>query len=135
VVLAFVGIDNISVDQSYLDGLKAKSQAQIQREIQAENAETEREKARLAAELAGQETLRVQAQLETEKAKTDIALEVADRDKKVSAKRNEVWSISPEAYELERIRLMSEAFDDADKIYFIPEGQDITLYLGTPPVR
>jgi len=135
VEITFVGIKNITVDQAYLDGLKAKSQAQIGREIEAENAATERQRANLAVDLAAAKTLEIQAQLETEKANTDISLEIARREKLVAKEQNEVWRLSPEAFELERIRLMMESLDETDKIYFVPEGQNISIYLGMPPLR
>lgn len=115
-----VGVNDIGVDETYAAKLKEKATAQIQ------------------VELSKELTKQMQEQINQEKAQTDVAMEIAERNNKVAAEEAKVYAISPEAYELERLRLLKDVVGDSSKIYFIPEGADITLYLAgensTPPI-
>jgi regulator of protease activity HflC (stomatin/prohibitin superfamily) len=119
VTLLDVGINNISPSPSYMAALEEKAAAQI------------------AVEVAQQRTLTLQEQINQERAQTDIEMERAARDRQVAEERAKVWELNPEAYELERLRLLGEVLGESDKVYFVPQGADLTLLLsgmGTAPV-
>lgn len=104
---------NISVDPQYQAKLQEKSTAAIE------------------IELAEQKAKQLEKQLEQEQAQTEIDLEKARRANLVAEEEAKVYETSEEAYELKRLELMKDMLDDSDKVYFIPEGTDITLFLGT----
>ncbi len=104
---------NISVDPQYQAKLQEKSTAAIE------------------IELAEQKARQLQKQLEQEQAQTEIDLEKARRANLVAEEEAKVYETSKEAYELKRLELMKDMLGESDKVYFIPEGADITLFLGS----
>lgn len=104
---------NISVDPQYQAKLQEKSTAAIE------------------IELAEQKAKQLEKQLEQEQAQTEIDLEKARRANLVAEEEAKVYETSKEAYELKRLELMKDMLGDSDKVYFIPEGSDITLFLGS----
>lgn len=88
--------------------------------------------------LAQRETARLEEVLIQEQKQTTIDLEIASREQQVAAKKAETYEKSDRAYELERLRLLGEVVGPSDKLYFVPEGTDLTLFLGNQtgvPVR
>lgn len=108
-----LNVMNIGVDPQYQAKLQEKSTAAIE------------------IELAEQKAKQLEKQLEQEKAQTEIDLEKARRANLVAEEEAKVFEESAEAYELKRLELMKDMLDESDKIYFIPEGADITLFLGS----
>lgn len=104
---------NISVDPQYQAKLQEKSTAAIE------------------IELAEQKAKQLEKQLEQEQAQTEIDLEKARRANLVAEEQAKVYEESKEAYELKRLELMKGMLGESDKVYFIPEGADITLFLGS----
>jgi hypothetical protein len=107
-----VGVNNIGVDDEYASKLKEKAVSQV------------------ASELAAQKTRQLAEQVKQEKAQTDVDLEIAKRKNLVSEEENKIYTLNPQAFELERLRLLKDVVGDNDKIYFIPEGTDINLVLS-----
>lgn len=118
VELLDIRVSNFQPDQAYLDLLKEKAQVGLEQEI------------------AQQRTLQLEEQLNQERAQTEIELEKARRENQVNQELSRVYDTSDRYYELERLRLLQNVIGDSDKLYFIPEGADLTLILsgqtGTP---
>lgn len=112
IALKTLNVMNIGVDPQYQAKLQEKSTAAIE------------------IELAEQKAKQLEKQLEQEKAQTEIDLEKARRANLVAEEEAKVFEESEEAYELKRLELLQGMLDDSDKVYFIPEGADITLFLG-----
>lgn len=110
-----VGINNISPSEEFLKLLEAKANAQV------------------AVEVARSETAKLQEQLKQEQAQTNIELEKARRNNLVNEELAKVYEQNPQYYELERLRLFKDVVGPNDKFWFIPEGSDITLFLGDTP--
>lgn len=113
VALNTLNVMNVGVDPQYQAKLQEKSTAAIE------------------IELAEQKAKQLEKQLDQEKAQTEIDLEKARRANLVAEEEAKVFEQSAEAYELRRLELMKDMLDESDKIYFIPEGADITLFLGS----
>lgn len=113
IALTAFQVMNISVDPQYQAKLQEKSTAAIE------------------IELAEQKAKQLEKQLEQEQAQTEIDLEKARRANLVAEEEAKVYETSEEAYELKRLELMKDMLGESDKVYFIPEGADITLFLGT----
>jgi len=103
---------NIIVDPQYQAKLQEKSTAAIE------------------IELAEQKAIQLGKQLEQEEAQTKIDIEKAKRANAVAEEEAKVYETSKEAYELKRLELLKDMLGESDKVYFIPEGTDITLFLG-----
>ena len=112
IALNTLNVMNIGVDPQYQAKLQEKSTAAIE------------------IELAEQKAKQLAKQLEQEKAQTEIDLEKARRANLVAEEEAKVFAESEEAYELKRLELLKGMLGDSDKVYFIPEGTDITLFLG-----
>lgn len=112
ITLLDVGINNIAPSDQYMALLEKKANAQV------------------AVEVARSKTLELREQLEQEKAQTEIELEKARRDNAVNEELSRVYEQSPQFFELERLRLLQGVVGENDKIYFIPEGTDLSLILG-----
>ena len=106
------GVNNIGVDPVYQSKMQEKSTAAIE------------------IELAEQKARQLEKQLEQEQAQTKIDLEIARRANLVAEENAKVYKESAEAYELKRLELLKDMLGESDKVYFIPEGTDITLFLG-----
>jgi hypothetical protein len=113
VMLIDFGVSDIGVDPVYQEKLQEKSTAAIE------------------IELAQQRKEQLETQLEQERAQTEIDLEKARRANLVAEEEAKVYKTSDEAFELKRLELMKDMLDETDKVYFIPEGSDITLFFGT----
>jgi hypothetical protein len=107
-----VGVNDIGVDKDYADKLKEKASSKV------------------ATEVSEQKTKQLQDQINQEKAQTVIDQEKARRKNLTLAEENRVYELNPQAYELERLRLLKDVIGDNDKIYFIPEGADINMILS-----
>lgn len=90
----------------------------------------EKSTAAIEIELAQQRAQQLEKQLEQERAQTEIDLEKARRNNLVAEENTKVYEESKEAYELKRLELLKDMLGESDKVYFIPEGTDITLFLG-----
>lgn len=112
IALNTLNVMNVGVDPQYQAKLQEKSTAAIE------------------IELAEQKAKQLEKQLEQEKAQTEIDLEKARRSNLVAEEQAKVYEESTEAYELKRLELLKDMLGDSDKVYFIPEGTDITLFLG-----
>lgn len=107
-----VRISNFAPDPGYLEKLKEKARVQVDKEI------------------AEQRTAQLQEQLKAEKAQTDVELEKASRQNRVNEELAKVYDRSDRYYELERLKLLKEVLGPTDKIYFIPEGANLTIFLA-----
>lgn len=105
-------VDNVGVDEAYKSKMQEKATAGLE------------------ADLAEQKKHQLEIQLDQEKAQTDIDLEKARRQNLVAEEQAKVYQESPEAYELARLRAMKDLLGASDKVYFIPDGSDITLFFG-----
>jgi regulator of protease activity HflC (stomatin/prohibitin superfamily) len=112
VILRDVGVNNIIPDPGYLEQLKKKARAQVD------------------VEVAREETKKLDEQLNQEKAQTAIEIERARRENEINAELAKTFETSPEYFQLEQLRLMGNIFGDQDKVWFIPQGTDLTLFLN-----
>lgn len=113
-----VRIGNIDPGTRYLELLKDKANAAI------------------GVEVAKAETLRLKEQFLQEQETTNIEVERARRQNLVNEELAQVYALNPQYFELERLKLLANVVGDTDKVYFVPEGSDLTLLLsGLQPDR
>lgn len=119
ILLIDLGVSDINPSASYRESLEKKAKAEIDTAV------------------IKQETLRTKERLEQEKANTEIELEKARRERLVSEEQAKVLQNSGEIYELEKLKIMMGSLKNTDKIYFVPEGADISLFMngGVPVIN
>ena len=115
IALLDLGINDIGPDKAFLDLLQQKANAGAQ------------------LELSRAQTKRLEEQLLQEKAQTEIDIEKARRDNLVAEEAAKILEASDRAYELQRLERLADVVGDSDKIYFVPEGADISLFIGAAP--
>jgi len=106
-----VGINNISPSADYLNLLQQKANAAIETEVNIERKK------------------QLDVQLQQEVAQTNIDMEKARRQNLVNAELAKTYELSPQFYELERIKQLKGLLGGTDKIYFVPAGTDLSLVL------
>lgn len=143
-----VSIKDVDLDDQYEAQLKTNAQytakveeAKRQAELALIEAQRNQQQAVAAAETERitqeQRALTLKAQLDAEKAQTAINIEIAQRAGAEIAAKNAIYLENPQAFELERMRLLQGVLGDKSVVYFVPEGSDLTLFLtqtGTPLV-
>ena len=127
-----VTVKNVGIGGDYEKVLEEKALLTIQIETELKRQDLIKQQAandRLAQE---QKTSVLQAQLETERAQTEVQSEIASRDGKLIEARNAVYELNEKAYELERLRLLKDVLGDKAVVYFIPQGTDLSVFLTNP---
>jgi hypothetical protein len=124
-----VTIENIALDPAYAAELQGKALYTAQndkekrrQDLVRQTAETDRIDEEQRAEV-------LVAQLEREKAQTEVNVEIASRKGKEIAATNEVYELNERAFELEKLRLLKDVIGEGT-VWFVPEGTDLTLLLN-----
>jgi hypothetical protein len=121
-----VTVENIAPSAQYMEILSQTANL---------TAQTEQEKRRQelinhqAANNILEQQKRVEvaeAQLLAEQAETSVQVELAERKGEVIAAQNAVYSLNPQAYELERLRLLKEVLGDKS-VFYLPSDAILTL--------
>lgn len=124
-----VTIENVGPAEAYMAILaeKANLRAETEKELQRQQLITQ--KANNDILQAEQQTKVELAQVEAEKAKTGVEVEIARREGLKIAAAFQVYIDNPAAYELEKLKRLAAVFGDKT-VYFIPEGTDLTTIFG-----
>lgn len=130
-----VQVKNVALNADYARLLQDKANLTVQRDTKIKERDIIQQNA--ANQQFEQEQLAITLgkQLEAEKAKTAVEVEVAKREGEKTAASQQVYSSNPQAFELEKLRLMAQILGKGT-IYFIPEGTTLSTFLGglTTPV-
>jgi hypothetical protein len=124
-----VTIENIAIDPAYAEVLQATAKLKADEDYQARRNSLIEQQAKTDLFERQQAQLVLAEQLKVEQAQTLVEVEIARRAGQKIAAANEVYILNPQAYELERLRLMQSMFG-AGTVYFIPEGTDLTTFFG-----
>lgn len=127
VVIINVTIENISLSPEYTALMQDRANLTAQRDLEQKRQEIIKQQASNDQLEQEQRLAVLRAQLDAEKAKTAVELEIAQREGKLIDARNSVYKNNPYAYELERLRLLAAIFGDKSVFYFLPVGADLTL--------
>lgn len=124
-----VVVNNISPSASYLAILQQKADYTAQTSAELQRQALIKQKASNDQLQQEQDTLVLQKQLDTEKARTTVNVEIASRAGKVTAASYQVYQDNPAAYELERLTRLKDILN-GKTIYFLQPGQLTNLFLG-----
>lgn len=130
VAVISVGVKDVGVDPAYLATLKTKAQYTVQVEAEIKRQEVIKQQALNAQLQAEQDALVAVKQLAVEQAKTQVQLEIATRDGRITQAQNSVYQTNPQAYELQKLKLLKDILGEKSVLYFIPQGTDINVLLG-----
>ena len=123
-----VTVENIGPSAEYM-GILGQT-ANLNAEIDKSKREQELIKQKALNNILEQES-RVtvaQAQLEAERAETEVQVEIAERAGEIITASNQVYTDNPQAFELERLRLLKDVL--GDKVMFLPSDAVLTLLQG-----
>lgn len=123
-----VTVENIAPSVSYMGilGETANIKAQTDQEIRRQDLINQRAK---NAVLEQEQRVKVaQSQVLAEQAETNVQVEIAQREGEVTAASNQVYTDNPQAFELERLRLLKDVL--GDKVIFLPSDAILTLLQG-----
>lgn len=124
-----VQVANVSMDPRYADQLQQKAlllaQAQTALQQQAVISQT----AANAILQAERNRAIAQEQLLVEQANTQVQLEIATRQGKITAAQNAVYQTNPQAFELAALDKYARIFGQGT-VYFVPVGTPLNLILG-----
>lgn len=124
-----VTIENVSIAAEYAKVLQDTAQLKAQEDFELRRKNLVQQKAETDKFEREQQQLVLAEQLKVEQAQTEVEIEIAKRTGEKTKAANEVYTINPQAFELERLRLLKAIFNDKTVI-FIPEGTDITTFFG-----
>jgi hypothetical protein len=125
-----VGVKNVSLDPAYSKVLNEKALLTAQIDAERRRQDLIRQQSANLQLDQDQKVLVLQKQLLAEKAKTEVDLEVATRDSRVTATKYQVFANNPAALELERLRLLPDVLGDKSVVYLVPQGTSLNLILG-----
>lgn len=124
-----VTIENIAPSAEYMTILSqtANLKAQTDQEIRRQDLINQK-----ASNSVLEQKKRVEvaiAQVEAEKAETEVQVEIARRQGDIVAAQNQVYTLNTQAYELKKLELMKDILNNKT-IMFIPEGTNLTTFLN-----
>jgi len=125
-----VQVKNVQIDDNYAQLLQQKANLTAEREVKVRQQEIIRQDASNQQLEQTQQAETYRKQLEAEKAKTDIEVEIAKREGSVIAAQNQVYSLNPQAFEIKRLELLAKVLGDKATMYFIPQGTSLSVLLG-----
>lgn len=125
-----VSVKNVDVDDTITT--EWQKQAQIAEQVKTALRDQERIKQEAANAILAQEQkkLELEAQLKREEAQTQIDIEIAERAGQVVTAQNAVYASNPQAYELQRLRLLKDVLGGESVIYFVSDLAELNLILG-----
>lgn len=124
-----VTVENIAFDPAYTAVLNEKAILRVETEKELQRQELIKQQAANDKLLAQQTTQVLKEQLIQADAQTALDVAIASRQGQVVAEANKVYQLNPQAYELEKLRLMKDLIGDKT-VFYIPEGMSITQFLG-----
>lgn len=132
-----VQVKNVALAPAYAQILQETSNLSAQKDLKLREQDVIRQTAANAQFEQEQKALTLSKQLEAEKKQTEIDVEIAKREGAKTAASQQVYSLNPQAFELEKLRLMAKIFSDKT-VYFLPFGTDINMLMngfmsGTTP--
>jgi uncharacterized membrane protein YqiK len=129
-----VTIENIGLDPRYGEQLQEKALLTAKIETELRRQDLIRQEAANRQLEQEQRNAVLLAQLDAEQAQTNVQVEIASREGKEIAARNEVYLTNDPAYELERLRLIQGILSNKSVVYFVPSGSDLSLLFTQQPV-
>ena len=124
-----VTVENIAPSQAYMAILSETANIKAQTDQEKRRQDLINQQASNDI-LAQQQRVKVaEAQVLAEQAETNVQVEIAQRSGEVIAASNQVYVDNPQAFELEKLRLLKDVL--GDKVIFLPSDAILTLINGT----
>lgn len=124
-----VTIENVSVDPGYMKTLNETAQFKAEIDKEKQRQELIKQQTQTSILASEQQTLAALAQLEAEKAKTEVELEIARRAGEIVEAANQVYLNNPAALRLEELSRLAHIFGEKT-IFFIPSDSNLLFNPG-----
>ncbi len=124
-----VQVKNVALAPAYVQILQETSNLSAQKDLKLREQDVIRQAAANAQFEQEQKALTLAKQLVAEQKQTEIDVEIAKREGAKTAASQQVYSLNPQAFELEKLRLMAKIFGDKTT-YFLPFGTDVTMLMN-----
>lgn len=122
-----VAVSDVDVDDAYEALLQDKANLTAQIDLEARRQDLIEQQASNSIFEQEQRALAEAARLQAEQATTLVEVEIAAREGQKTAAKYQVYVTNPEAFELERLRLLSNVYNDKTVI-IVPENSDLNLF-------
>ena len=124
-----VTIENVALDPAYTGTLNEKALLRVQTEKEKERQLLIKQQADNDKLQAQQTTIVIGEQIIQAKAQTELEVAIAAREGQKIAEANKVYTLNPQAFELEKMRLAKYLIGDKT-VFYIPAGTSITQFVG-----
>jgi len=124
-----VTVSNIALDPNYANTMQEKALLTAQIDLELRRQDLIRQTAQNDKLEQDQRATVLVQKLLAEQAQTAVDVEIASREGKKIAEQYSVYSLNPQAFELERWNRIANVFD-GQTVYFIPSGSDLNLLFG-----
>lgn len=125
-----VSINDFDLDDAYVAKLETKAQITVDIDIAKRNQDLAIAQQETARKVQEERNLTLIEQRKAEEAQTLVDVEIASREGKKIEAANSVYQTNEQAFELRRLELLKGLLSASDKIYFVPEGTDLTLFIS-----
>lgn len=126
-----VTVKDVALDPAYMAILQQKANLTAQTEAALREQDLIKQQASNARLQQDQNTVVLQAQLLKEQAQTAVDVEIATREGKKITAANEVYSLNPQALQLELAKVTRDTLSNKSVLYFIPQGTSLSLLLNS----
>lgn len=125
-----VTVENVALDPAYAKVLQETAKLKAEEDYQARRQSLIQQQAKTDLFERQQAQLVLAEQLKVEEAKTNVEVEIAEREGQKIAAANQVYIDNPAAFTLEQLKLMQSMFGEGT-VYFIPQGTSLSTYFLT----
>lgn len=122
-----VTVENIAPSVSYMEILSQTANLKAQTDQEKRRQDLINQQASNDILEQEQRVKVANAQVLAEQAETDVQVEIAKRAGEVVKASNQVYVDNPQAFELERLRLLKDVLGDKSVIYYLPSDAVLTL--------
>ena len=124
-----VTVSNLDLDDEYAQMMQDKALLTAEIDLELRRQDLIKQKASNDKLDQNQRAEVLAQKLLAEQAQTEVDVEIASREGKKVAASYEVYSLNPQAFELERWNRIAQVFD-GQTVYFLQQGQDLNLLFG-----
>lgn len=126
-----VAVSDVDPDDTYVQLLQDKANLTAQIDLEARRQDLIEQQAANSIFEQEQKALAEAARLKAEQATTLVEVEIASREGQKTSAAYQVYVTNPQAFELERLRLLAQVYNDKTVI-IVPEGSSQNLFIQQP---
>jgi hypothetical protein len=125
-----IAVKDVQIDPAYANVLKEKALLTAKIDAAKRQQDLIRQESLNRQLEQDQRATEFTKQLAAEQAKTNVEVEIGNREGRVIDARNKIYATNPAALELKRLELLKDVLGNRSVIYMIPQGASLNLILG-----